>query len=336
MTQAQIDAARKKIASLESEAKGLRQKAEAKRREAVRLRKASSGGSAPAPGSRGPTASPPEASRDSGANPGPAFAVLASFRMRQRSQQKTMKIELDRHRQDQVFDRFDGDIGDVSGCRRCFLEVHTDDPFYRQREIPVFLDGLHLEDFGRFVNFATVQLRKRHADGELTYDEVRIDRRNFAEEGNLFKLLYGWKGDNDRRRWLEYDYRVVWSFFGGSRIEEPWRTTQDAALGISPPLLRRRLGLAANAEALEAARVRAVTVQVFYAPAGAERVEQLTLLPERGELAGALEVLLPRDRREVDYRIDWRLRGDRAVSSGRRTTSSTTLFLDELPAGAGR
>lgn len=316
-TKEQIGTAKKRVEQLDKKAKDLRARAAARRDEAKELRTAK----------EAPERDGDERAEEEGAS----IAALAAFRLRERSRQAKMEIRLDRYRQDTVFDRFDGTVGDVGRCADCFLQVNLDDPLYTQRLIPVYLDGLHLDDFARTVNFVTVALRKRHAGGDLTHDEVRIDRANFQESANRFQLLYGWKGDDDRHRWLEYDYRVVWSFVGGSRIEEPWRTSSDGAVALAPPLVRHRVGLAADPGALADAQVRAVSVRVHYPLGGVERVEQVTLLPERGENTGELELLLPAGESVFDYEIEWRLRGGRTLSSGRRTSRSSTLFLDELP-----
>jgi hypothetical protein len=94
-----------------------------------------------------------------------------------------------------------------------FREVNPWSPLYQQREVVVY--GANVADFGQYVNFVTVRLHKKHASGAITDDEVLIDRNNFNKENNRFKLLYGWKGDNDRSRWREYEYQTVWSLFGG-------------------------------------------------------------------------------------------------------------------------
>ena len=72
----------------------------------------------------------------------------------------------------------------------------------------------------------------------MTDDEVRIDRKNFNHEGNSFKLLYGWKGDNNRKRWIDYEYQTLWSFFGGHTMEMPWAKASAGAIPLSPPLQR--------------------------------------------------------------------------------------------------
>ena len=334
-----IAKAKQLASSYDKQIETLRTQAKKDKAEAARLRRSGSSGSATPAGSTATVSTSttkPDAKDDAEVveedeNSEPAIAVLASFRMKKRSVKKELVISLNRHRSDVVPERFDGEIGPVGDCRRCFLEINQDDPLYIQREIFVYLDGLQPEFFEKSVNFATVQLRKRHASGAITDDEVRIDRQGLERTGNRFKLLYGWKGDNERERWLDYEYRVVWSFFGGHSIEEPWRKTTDGAINLAPPLVPRGVSLASNADALAEAQVRLVTVRLFYDLGGGERVETVSLRPELGELAGQVDLLRPRDATEYDYEIEWTLRGSRSLRSGRQTTSAGTLFLDELP-----
>ena len=174
-------------------------------------------------------------------------------------------------------------------------------------------------------------MRKRHESGEETPDEVRIDRNNFNAEGNNFKLLYGWKGDDDRRRWLEYEYRAIWSFFGGSSVEEDWRKSTSGAINLAPPFQRREVALEADPDLLGDAGVRSITVKIFYDLGGEEQVKQVTLIPSKGQLSEKVEFMLPAAEFDYDYEISWRLRGNRSLTSGRQTASEAILFVDELP-----
>jgi len=60
--------------------------------------------------------------------------------------------------------------------------VNLDDPLYKQRELVSSWTG-ERKGFGDYINFATVQMRKKHQAGDETQDEVRIDRKNFNSEG---------------------------------------------------------------------------------------------------------------------------------------------------------
>ena len=116
----------------------------------------------------------------------------------------------------------------------------------------MYVDGANAADFGQYVNFRdqsahAQEARRRGAiDGTI---EVLIDRHNFNQEGNRFKLLYGWKGDNDRRHWMDYEYQTVWSLFGGKTVETPMRPATAQAIAVTPPYERRTAELRADADA---------------------------------------------------------------------------------------
>jgi hypothetical protein len=174
-------------------------------------------------------------------------------------------------------------------------------------------------------------MRKKHAAGETTEGDVRIDRANFNKENNRFAFVYGWKNDADRRRWLEYEYRPVWSFFGGVPVEGAWKTTTDGALTMAPPFQRKIVDVEASPEAVEKAGIRAVTVKVFYTLAGTEKSKSVTLNAAKKQLSEKIEFMLPADTTEYAYEITWQLTGNRTRTSGRQTGSSGVIFVDEVP-----
>ncbi len=265
----------------------------------------------------------------------PAFAIVAAFEMKRVRQRGTFRIDLNKYTADSLTLRFDENIGDLSSIRsdpKYFREVNLDDPLFRQREIAVMVDGLNAQDFGQYINFVTVQMRKKHATGEETVDDVRIDRANFNKEGNQFSLMYGWKGDNDRRRWLEYEYRPVWSFFGGVPVEGKWTPSTDSALNMAPPFQRRSVELQATADAVQQHGIRAITVRVFYTLGGVEKSKTVTLNPAKNQLSEKLEFMMPGDAADYAYEISWQLTGNRTRTSGRQTSNSSVLFVDEVPA----
>ena len=74
------------------------------------------------------------------------------------------------------------------------------------------LAGVDADVFEDALSFVSVQLRKKHEDGSETLEEVRVDKAAFNAQANRFKLAYGWKGDESRRRWQRYEFRTLWSF----------------------------------------------------------------------------------------------------------------------------
>lgn len=264
----------------------------------------------------------------------PAFAIVASYEMKRVRQRGSWRIDLNKYTADSLTLRFDENIGDLRrflGDESHFRQVNLDDPLYRQREISVFLDGMNAGDFGDYINFVTVQMRKSHESGDETFDETRIDRNNFNSEGNAFKLLYGWKGDNERSRWLNYDYRMMWSFHGGHTIDQDWQPADFGAISLAPALSKRQLQIEADPSALSDADVRAVTVKIYYTLGDSERVEQVTLNPSQGQLSALVDYLTPNDSYAYDYEITWIRRGQPTVSTGRQSGADSILFVDELP-----
>lgn len=266
---------------------------------------------------------------------GGGVAVVAAFEMKKVRQSGKFTIDLNKFTADSLTLRFDQNIGDMRSLMADaghFRQVNLDDPLYRQREVSVFVDGLNAQDFGQYINFVTVQMRKKHATGDVTEGDVRIDRTNFNKEGNRFAFLYGWKNDTDRRRWLEYEYRPVWSFFGGVPVEGTWKTTTDGALNMAPPFQRRTIEVQAAPEAVQKAGIRAITVRLFYTLAGVEKSKSVTLNASKNQLSEKVEFMLPTDATDYAYDITWQLTGNRTRSSGRLTGSSAVLFVDEVPA----
>jgi hypothetical protein len=263
----------------------------------------------------------------------PALGILASFEMKKFRQSGTLKVDLNKYTESTIIMPFAGNISDVRQFKDAFRRVNLDDPLYQQREVVVSVGGINAEDFGPYVNFVTVRLHKKHAKGAETHDEVVIDRQTFNKQGNRFKLLYGWKDDDDRRRWEEYEYQTVWSFAGGKSFETPLAKTRAGAIAANSPYERRAVSLQADAAALAKAEVRSLTVKLFYDLAGAPQVKIATLDAANLQSTRIEYFCLPQTV-DYDYEITWRLKGNRTVSSGRKKGEGSILPVDEVPAAA--
>ncbi|UCC84611.1 MAG: hypothetical protein JSW46_06725, partial [Gemmatimonadota bacterium] len=203
----------------------------------------------------------------------PGFAAIASFEMKRVRRRGRFEIDLNKYTSETIALRFDHNIGDLRrymGDQSHFREVAIE-PF--PREIDVMVDGRSIDDFTRYINYVSVQLRRPRDASGGSVSELVINRRNFDETGNSFKLIY----DSPRDAARTYEYRYVWSFFGGGGVEEAWRTGSASALSASPPYRLHRVVLDADPQALQAAQVQAVTVKLFCTVGGVERMEQLTL-----------------------------------------------------------
>jgi tetratricopeptide (TPR) repeat protein len=267
----------------------------------------------------------------------PVMSILARYQFRREKQAGFFRMNLKKYTTSSKNDNFDENIGDLSRLKndeRFFRTVNLDDDLaYDQREIVVMLNGLNSSDFDNFINFASVKLRKRHESGAETIDDVRIDKANIDRTGSKFILLYGNKGDEDRQRWLDYEFQTTWSFAGGH--EEGDATFQQGngeAIALSPPIERRSLQIEADPDALAAANVRAVDVKVFWTLGDQTDSEQVLLrLPNT---SATVNMLTPGNSFGYEFEVTW-MRGNGLpdLRSGRLSGSSSILFVDDVPDG---
>ena len=73
-----------------------------------------------------------------------------------------------------------------------------------------------------------------------------------------------------------------------------------------------------------------MNVKVFYDLAGAPQVKQATLDVAKPQ-SRLIEFMSLPNALDYEYEITWRLKGNRVVSSGRKSASDAILFVDELP-----
>jgi hypothetical protein len=260
----------------------------------------------------------------------PQIAIAAVFEMKRTRQTGVFRIDLNKFTIDNLTIRFDENFGQIN-CKECFRQVNLDDPLYRQREINAFLDGMNSEDFSKYINFVTVQLRKKHETGDFTDDEVRIDKANFNLAGNNFKMLYGWKNDNGRQKWLNYDYKIVWNFFGGQTIVNDWKTTDISTVPLSPPFLRRTIDLEVDPTAINASGVRSIEIKVFYKQGEQEMNRQVRLNTKANQFSTQIEIIQAKNVSTFDYDITWFFNDGGSKNSGRLTTDKMVLFADNIP-----
>ncbi|MCB0374606.1 MAG: hypothetical protein KDD04_01675, partial [Sinomicrobium sp.] len=258
----------------------------------------------------------------------PSFAIALSYEMKRVRQRGKFRIDLNKYTTDNITLRFDKNFGNIK-CEQCFRQVNLDDALFKQRELVAFVDGANATDFGSYINFVTLTMKKKHQSGAVTNDEVRIDRNNFNKEGNNFKLLYGWKGDDDRTKWLDYEYKAKWSFFGGHTVETEWAKNDAGAIALAPPLLRKTITIEADPDVVAESNIRAIDVKFFYKIGNEEQVKSTTL--KKDELSKTVDIILPKNVNEFEYEVNWTLRGNKRMSSGKQKTNSSVLFVDELP-----
>ncbi len=214
-----------------------------------------------------------------------------------------------------------------------FRTVNLSDAAFQQREIHVGIDGAILPEFEKYVNSVTVTLRKVHQNGAQTLREVVIDRNTFAKEKRDFRMVYGWNGDEDRAKWLEYEYRTRWSFKGGGLHETDWTKTDINMIDLYAPYVRNTVQLVGDAEALREQGVRAIAVHVEYDFFDGRRSQDLALQTSEPIDGREIEITLPLSVYDYDYSVTWMRKGAPPLEV-EGTDDTGVIFVDELPPAA--
>ncbi len=262
------------------------------------------------------------------------ISMLVSYKMRNIKVSGRQEITLKKYTLDTQPFVF---TANINGMRRymdnpaVFKAVNLDDPVFKQREVLVSLDGQDAADFDKFINYVTVQLRKKHQNGDITYDEIKINKDNFQQSANYFRMVYGWKGDNDRTKWLSFDYKVVWSFFGGAVYEQPWTTTDEFMINVSPPTKYRTIRFEADPQMLRDENVRHVDATIRYTLFGTPWAERVTLKSSDEAPEKEVEYVHMDGDYDYEYELSWRLRGNKKVETGPLAGDDTIIYCDELP-----
>ncbi|WP_456473663.1 tetratricopeptide repeat protein, partial [Desulfolithobacter sp.] len=265
----------------------------------------------------------------------PGFSLVASYRLRKIKRSGKMVYHMNHYRTETQAFAMAENIGNLYAMwghdPKVFRAVNIDDPVFKQREILVSLDGQDFGTFSRHINFVTVQMRKRHQSGKLTTDEVVITPESFSKKGNLFTMIYGWKGDDDRQEWLNYHYKVLWSFHGGVEIRSPWLTTSSSMLALQPPFRYRTISIEGQGATLSRAGVRHAVVSITSRVNGKELTTTVTVR-NRGT-APSMIVDFPEELegQTATARITWFLKGGKRVESQAVPVKGNILYWDELP-----
>ena len=112
---------------------------------------------------------------------------------------------------------------------------------FAQPVLNVLVNGEDSADFEKHIKSVTISMKKTHQNGDITYDEVQIDQKNIIREGDYFKLSFLRKGEEDNAKWLDYQYKTSWSFFGGHNLETEWVNSSRKNIVLTSPFAQREL-----------------------------------------------------------------------------------------------
>jgi hypothetical protein len=260
--------------------------------------------------------------------PMPQIAAVMSYRMRETRQTGKFYLNMNKYTAYSQSFPIVHNIGPIS-CAKCFLEVNLDDPLMKQREINAALNLNSIEDF-KYINFVSVLMRKKHENGDNSLDEVKIDKVKFGQEGNYFKMMYGFKGDNDRNKWLKYDFKTQWSFQGGTTIETDWKPAEFGSIALDPPLVKKPAYIEIEREFVLNEDIRGIEVTVRNKVGTQTKTQTFNFKASKEEFSLTFDLLQPAnaDKYEYEYEITYMPRGKDPISSPVKTTSRRMINID--------
>jgi hypothetical protein len=264
--------------------------------------------------------------------PIPGVAAAVSYQLKKTRQTGKYRIDLNKYTDETRTMRFDYNPGGaVAKCSDCFREINLDDPLMKQREINASLSGVGNQDFAKYINFVNVLVRKKHQNGETTPMEIKIDKSKFNSEGNFFKEIYGWKGDDDRQKWLQYEYKTLWSFFGGYEVSTEWTKTEFGSITLNPPFVRKQIYVEVDPDFVADNSIRGIEISIF-SKLGLDKVDtqRISLKTNKDELTKNIEILVPQNNEEFEYEVTYMIKGADPKTSAKKKTKSGQLYVDKF------
>jgi len=240
--------------------------------------------------------------------------------------QKTVKmtgkytVDLTRRKRDQREIPLTGNIGDLhkkyGGNQQLFSVVDLDDPAFEERTVNVILDGEDLETFQQFINFAGITFKKEYqaADMKSVTEDLIFNKAKFSQDGNTLSLKYRRKGDATEK-WLDYEYKPVWSYIGGLEVNGDWIRTSQPVIVLTPPHKYRYIEVLAEEENMAAKGIIRIAVQFKHKNFGRELQKEVVL--RKGEPLNINYVYFHEaNNLDYEYNITWLFKDSTKASSG--------------------
>jgi hypothetical protein len=264
--------------------------------------------------------------------PIPSFALAASFQLKEVRRKGKYLIDLNKYTEDSRTFPFAENVGNMlKKCPTCFFSINLDDPLYKQREVHAKLIGVNATDFDSYVNNVEVVFRKKHENNEETIQNLIIDRKKFNADGNDFTITYGWKGDNNRKKWLSYDYKTRWTFNNGASVETDWASQEFGVINLAPPLIKRDIYLELDPDFAQAEGIRQVEFKLFNnSVAGKQEVKTVNLKTADNILSKSTELLMPENKEAFEYEMVLYPKGKAPMKIAKKGSDFGSIYVSSL------
>ncbi|MEM9376392.1 MAG: hypothetical protein AAGA72_09230 [Pseudomonadota bacterium] len=258
-------------------------------------------------------------------------SAYVGYRMKRVKQTGSFRQDMSKYTP-QVFSlRFDENIGDMRRYlddERVFSEQALDQIVFSQRQIFVETNEIDVADFSSHLNSVSVELRKTHENGDVSYDDVVIRQSSFDDAE--FRLTYLSDGDRDPARFAEYEYKVDWNFAGGVRVPGAWVTQTGPVIPLTPPMIEQDVNIRLDQRFAINEDVAGVAVRLFSERAGRSvRGPVVRLNPEEdGGFGATSQVVVSSEDPMFGYSVDVAYFDGRSEIGEKRQTQNTFLIIN--------
>jgi hypothetical protein len=261
----------------------------------------------------------------------PSLAIGASYSLKEVKRKGKYIIDLNKYTEDKRTFPFSENVGNIlKDCKECLLRINLDDPLYKQREVLVNLIDVNDDDFGQYIGSVEVLMEKTHQNGQSTVQNIVVDRNRFNADANNFRMIYGWKGDDDRPKWLNYKYKTKWAFSGGSIIEEDWKTVDFGAIDLVPPLVKKDVYVELDPDFAEEENIRAAEVKIYFKNGKKDDTRSVTLRTRDEILSKSVQLILPQGVDDYEYEVTWFIKGKSPSKKLRTKYNYGSIYLDSF------
>ena len=192
-----------------------------------------------------------------------------------------------------------------------FRVVNLDDKDFKARDIVFQVDGEFAQAFGEILNFVAVSFKKTYPEKHADVTKEFVIKGKDLEKGVDFQTVsykaLGLSGD----ALIDYDYRISWSFKGGSQTvnipadPEGWLKGREAAVSLKPPFEKKMIEIDADRAALKEAGYKSATIQFFTVLNGRPQIQK-SLILRADDASNTNKAALYYDSgKPLAYQINW-------------------------------
>lgn len=171
---------------------------------------------------------------------------------------------------------------------RYFRTIDLADPAFDLREVFFQVDAEIASSFAERVNYVTVSMRKTHDDNPETVKQLTFTAAEVGAGNRPASLKYARLGDRNDT-WLDYEYRVTWSFRGRDPISLPstdgWKKSNQHIQNLRPPLDKFKITFEGEKGTWLESDIVAVSVQLEVSLLGKPSVQRMVMRAQETETA---------------------------------------------------